>query len=124
MKRLLIKIIPKWLKNSAVKDYLFFKIIVDEFNNWLPPDLSDKDYGILTNLIIVLLWFLKGIIMFGSIGIAIAFIIITFMIPTFIIANYIGSFELGLVVGIPLSFFFLYLLGKFKTNPRRFSNTK
>ena len=119
MKRLLIKIIPKWLKNSALKDYLFFKIIVDEFNKWLPPSPSDEDYGILTNLIIVLLWFLKGIIMFGSIGIAIAFVIITFMIPTVIIGNYLGSFELGLVIGIPLSFFFLYLLGKFKTKSNK-----
>mgnify|MGYP001290027824 CR=1 FL=1 len=120
MKRLLIKIIPKWLKNSAVKDYLFFKIIVDEFNKWLPPDPSDEDYGILTNLIIVLLWFLKGIIMFGSFGIAAAFVIISFMIPTVIIGNYFGSFELGLVIGIPLSFFFLYLLGKlFKTKSNK-----
>ena len=120
MKRLQIKIIPKWLKNSAVKDYLFFKIIVDEFNKWLPPSPSDEDYGILTNLIIVLLWFLKGIIMFGSMGIAAAFVIISFMIPAVIIGNYFGSYELGLVIGIPLSFFFLYLLGKlFKTKSNK-----
>lgn len=120
MKRLLIKIIPKWLKNSAAKDYLFFKIIVDEFNKWLPPSPSDEDYGILTNLIIVLLWFLKGFIMFGSFGIAAAFVIISFMIPAVIIGNYFGSFELGLVIGIPLSFFFLYLLGKlFKTKSNK-----
>ena len=80
MKRLLIKIIPKWLKNSAVKDYLFFKIIVDEFNKWQPPIGSDEDYGILTNLIIMLLWFLKGSIYLGFFVTVTAFIIIILMI--------------------------------------------
>ena len=119
MKLLLIKIIPKWLKNSAVKDYLFLKIIVDEFNKWQPPLASDEDYGILTNLIIMLLWFLKGSIYLGYFVTVIAFIIIIFMIPTVIIGNYFGS-TFGFLTGIPLSFYLSYLLRKlFKTKSNK-----
>ena len=119
MKRLLIKIIPKWLKNSAVKDYLFFKIIVDEFNKWLPPFTSYEDYGILTNLIITLLWFLKGSIYFVFFGIVIAFIIFISMTPTVIIGTYFG-FTFGLLTGIPLSYYLWYLLRKlFKTKSNK-----
>ena len=119
MKRLLIKIIPKWLKNSAVKDYLFLKIIVDEFNKWLPPFTSYEDYGILTNLIITLLWFLKGSIYFVFFGIVIAFIIFISMTPTVIIGTYFG-FTFGLLTGIPLSYYLWYLLRKlFKTKSNK-----
>ena len=119
MKRLLIKIIPKWLKNSAVKDYLFFKIIVDEFNKWQPPIGSDEDYGILTNLIIMLLWFLKGSIYLGFFVTVTAFIIIILMIPAVIIGNYLGP-TFGLLTGIPLSFYLWYLLRKlFKTKSNK-----
>ena len=42
------------LKESIYKDYLFFKKTVEDFNDWQPPSPSDKDYGILTNLILTL----------------------------------------------------------------------
>ena len=113
MKRLLIKIIPKWLKNSAVKDYLFLKIIVDKFNKWSPPFGSDEDYGILTNLIITLLWVLKGSIYFGFFMLCICIFIILFSIPIIIISNYFG-YSFGLLFGFPLSFYLVRKL--FKTS--------
>ena len=114
MKRLLIKIIPKWLKNSAVKDYLFLKIVVDEFNKWQPPIGSDEDYGILTNLIITLLLFLKGSIYFGFFMLCICIVIILFSIPIIIISNYFG-YSFGLLFGLPISFSLVRKLFKTKS---------
>ena len=105
MKRFIKKIIPKWLKESIYKDYLFFKKTVEDFNDWQPPSPSDKDYGILTNLIFTGLFFLKGFIIFSYVGLYLIVFITLFCIPSIIISNYFG-FPFGLFIGIPLTFYF------------------
>jgi len=123
MKRLLIKIIPKWLKNSAVKDYLFIKFIIDQFAKWQPPFPSDKEYGILTNLIFNLLWLLKGIILLGFYGLLFGFNILLIGIPTIFpliyITNYFGN-KLGFIIWVIGIFLISYLLEKlFKTKSNK-----